>query len=162
MPIPGFWSMAFDDIAQPDFADVSIAVLPQGAPTDPDVWAECIFSIRTMPRWIVLALGVRQLLVPLIGVSRAPRDTFAVRHVKNDEALLSFDDRHLDFRVGVGVDSATRLIRVVTVVRLKGWRGRVYFAPVRLVHPVVVRAMLKRALRELTPATQRYTVHRQG
>jgi hypothetical protein len=31
------------------------------------------------------------------------------------------------------------------VVRLHGWRGRLYFAPVKLVHPSVVRGMLRRA-----------------
>ncbi|GAA1686876.1 hypothetical protein GCM10009792_03410 [Microcella alkalica] len=66
-----------------------------------------------------------------------------------DEALLSIEDRHLGFRVGVGVDARARLVRVVTAVRLKGWRGRVYFAPVRLAHPLVVDAMLARACRRL-------------
>lgn len=70
------------------------------------------------------ALALRQLLVPLIGVRAAPRDTFAVRQVDGDEALLAMDDRHLDFRCGIGVDRETRLVRVTTAVRLKGWRGR--------------------------------------
>lgn len=102
-----------------------------------------------MPRWVVAAMAIRQLLVPLMGISRAPRDVFQVVRVEGDEALLSFDDRHLDFRVGVGVDRATGLVRVVTAVRLKGWRGRLYFAPVQLAHPIVVHSMLKRTQKVL-------------
>ena len=141
---PSFWSLAFADIPAPDYADMSIGVLPDGATTDPAVWASTLFSLKTMPRWIVAAMAVRQLVVPLIGVSSAPRDVFRVVRVEGDEALLSFDDRHLDFRVGVGVDRVNGLVRVVTAVRLKGWRGRVYFAPVRFAHPIVVHSMLKR------------------
>ncbi len=146
---PQYWSLALRDIPAPDYADMSIGVLPAGATHDAAVWAENLFSLRVMPRWIVLAMGLRQLLVPLIGVRPAPRDTFAVRAVEGDEALLSFDDRHLDFRCGVGVDSEARLVRVTTTVRLKGWRGRLYFAPVRLAHPIVVHAMIRRSQKVL-------------
>lgn len=151
MPQPAFRSIAFDDLPAPDYADMSIGVLPQGATTDPEAWARSLFSVRTMPLWIKAAMGVRQLLAPLIGVPRAPRDVFHVRRVEGSEALLAFDDRHLDFRVGVGVDEKTRLVRVVTAVRLKGWRGRLYFAPVRVGHPLVVHSMLKRSQKLLGP-----------
>lgn len=146
---PEFWSLAFTDIPQPDYADMSIAVLPAGATVDPAVWARTLFSFEAMPKWIVVAMGLRQLLAPLIGIPRAPKDVFQVCRVENGEALLSFDDRHLDFRAGVGVDEARALVRVVTVVRLKGWRGRLYFAPVRIAHPLVVHAMLDRTRRVL-------------
>lgn len=68
-----------------------------------------------------------------------------------EEALIVADERHLDFRVAVGVDSRANLLRVTTVVRLHGWRGKVYFAPVRLLHGPVVQAMLRRAIRRLAP-----------
>ena len=146
---PQYWSLALADIPAPDYADMSIGVLPSGASTDAAVWARSIFSIRTLPGWVRAALIVRQALSPLIGVPRAGRDVFAVRSVVDNEALLSVDDRHLDFRVGVGVDLEARLVRVTTAVTLKGWRGRLYFAPVRLAHPIVVHSMLKRAQKVL-------------
>ena len=76
---------------------------------------------------------------------------FAVRRVEGGEALMVASDRHLDFACGVEVDAGRRLVRVTTAVRLHGWRGRLSFAPVGLVHPVVVRSMLRRAARRLTP-----------
>ncbi len=96
--------------------------------------------------------GLRQLLVPLIGVRQGDPDTaFAVRRVVGEEALVEASDRHLDFAAGIGVDAERRLVRLVTVVRLHGWRGRLYFAPVALVHPAVVRSMMRRAARRLAP-----------
>lgn len=145
MQQPAFRSLAFDDLPAPDYADVIVGVLPSGATTDPAAWAESLFSLRTMPGWVRAALAVRQTLAPLIGVPRAPLDVFRVSRVEGDEALISVDDRHLDFRCTVGVDAAARLVRVVTAVRLKGWRGRLYFLPVRVGHPFVVHSMLKRS-----------------
>ena len=155
MSSPSFWSLALVDIPAPDYADMSIGVPPVGAPTDPAVWARSLFSLRTMPGWIKLALVARQVLVPLIGVPRAPKDVFHVRRVEGDEALLSFDDSHLDFRVGVGVDVERNLVRVVTTVRFRNWRGRLYFLPVRLAHPLVVHSMLARSQRVLAPGRTR-------
>ncbi|WP_430333609.1 DUF2867 domain-containing protein [Rhodococcus sp. ACT016] len=151
MPRPAFWSLALEDIPRPDFVDVVAAPVPPGATDDPRVWAETVFAGDSSPAWIRLAFALRQLLVPLIGVPRGGRDIFAVSRVEDGEALISVDDRHLDFRAGVAVDPETRLVRVTTVVRLKGWRGRVYFAPVSVVHPVVVQSMLRRACTRLAP-----------
>ncbi|MEU5863161.1 DUF2867 domain-containing protein [Nonomuraea sp. NPDC047529] len=149
MRTPVYWSSALEDIPAPDYADMIVGVLPPRATDDPRDWAKTIFSIRSMPRWITAAMGLRQAIVPLIGIPRAPRDVFRVGRVEGDEALIAADDRHLDFRCGVGVDREARLVRVTTTVRLKGWRGRLYFWPVRLVHPIVVRAMLRSAQRRL-------------
>ena len=149
---PVFRSLVFADMPEPDYADMSIVAIPAGAPTDPDLWARTVFSAGSMPWWVQFAFTLRELLAPLIGVPRGSREVFDVRAVCGEEALLSVDDRHLDCRVGVGVDPRARHVRVVTAVRIKGWRGRVYFWPVRLAHPLIVDAMLRRARRRLTAA----------
>ena len=147
------WSLALRDIPQPDFADAAIVPLPAGATTDPRVWAEEMFRLRTMPAWVAAALAVRQAVVPLLGIRRAPQDTFTIREQVGDEVLMAADDTHLDFRCAVAVDRVARLVRVTTTVRLHGWPGRVYFAPVRLLHPVVVQAMVKTAGERLAAGT---------
>jgi hypothetical protein len=150
---PAFRSLALDEVPQPDHLDVIAVPLPPGASTDPAVWTRTIFSIDSTPVWVRLAFGLRQLLAPLIGVPRGDRRTvFAVQRVVGEEALIVTNDRHLDFACGVGVDARRHLVRMTTTVRLHGWRGRLYFAPVSLVHPVVVRSMMRRAARRLTPA----------
>lgn len=148
---PVFRSAAFDDIPEPDFADVVLVSIPATAHPiidDPAWWAKRVFSVRSMPRWIVLLLGVRQLLVRLIGVDRAPSSVFDVKAVVGEEALIAADDSHLDFRAGVAVDLGRRLLRVTTVVRFNGWRGRLYFIPVGLLHDPITRAMARRAVRD--------------
>lgn len=143
-------SLVFEDIPAPDFADVALRSFPPGSPIDPETWARAIFSVSLAPSWVRWLLGLRQMVSPLIGVRRAPSRVFDVRRVVGEEALIVADDRHLDFRVGVGVDPVARLVRVTTAVRLHGWRGRIYFAPVRLLHGPVVQAMMSRAVARIT------------
>ena len=145
--VPSFWSLALRDIPCPDFADVQVFPLPPGASDDPVWWAQAVFDIRRAPGWVRALMSVRQGLVRLIGMKPSPDDTFDVDEVCGGEALIVADERHLDFRAGVGVDRAHRLLRITTTVRLHGWRGRVYFAPVSLLHAVITRAMALRAVR---------------
>ena len=150
---PAFRSLALDEVPRPDHLDVIGVPLPEGASTDPALLTRKIFSIGSTPIWVRLAFGLRQLLVPLIGVRPGdPGTAFAVKRVVGEEALVEASDRHLDFAAGVGVDAERGLVRLTTAVRLHGWRGRLYFAPVALVHPAVVRSMMRRAARRLTPS----------
>ena len=144
-------SAALRDIPQPDFVDLAATVLPPGATTDPTRWANEIFSVGAAPLPVKVLMALRQALVPLLGIPRADRSAFTVTEVVGDEALMVGDDVHLDFRLGVGVDAARGLVRLTTVVRLKGPRGRLYFLPVRLLHSVIVHAMLRAAARRLSP-----------
>jgi hypothetical protein len=151
---PVFRSLALESIPVPDYADVIVLpVLPAGqqeCPVDPKVWAETLFSLKSMPGWVTALMGLRQAVVGLVGIHRAPAGVFAVAKVRGEEALISVDDTHLDFCCGVAYDADARLLRVTTTVRLKGWRGRLYFGPVRLLHPLVVHAMMARTIRHLT------------
>jgi hypothetical protein len=146
------WSIALRDIPCPDYADAIIAPLSAHAPLDPEVWARTLFSRGSMPAWVVGAMLLRQVVVRLVGIPPAARNVFDVRERQGDEALIASDDKHLDFRCAVSIDSGKRLVRVTTAVRLHGWRGRLYFAPVRLVHPIVVSAMIRGANRSFERA----------
>jgi hypothetical protein len=141
---PDFTSLVFVDIPRPDYADVAIMTVPEGVDGDPAKLARAVFAVASMPPPVRALFAVRQLAVRLIGVPPAPREIFAVSQVVGCEALIAADDVHLDFRAGVAVQDG--LLRVTTAVRLKGWRGRVYFAPVRLAHPIITRAMMRSAI----------------
>ena len=147
---PVFRSLALQSIPKPDYADVIVLPVPEGTSADPRVWADELFSLRSMPGWVTALMGLRQAVVGLMGIGKAPAGVFAVTEVRGEEALISADDTHLDFRCGVAYDAGARLLRVTTAVRLKGWRGRLYFAPVRLLHPLVVHAMMARTIGRLT------------
>ena len=150
---PVFISAAWRDVPRPDFIDVAVAVLPPDAPVEPTLWASEIFSVAAAPLPVKVLMSLRQVAAPVLGIPRGSQSVFQVQEVVGDEALIVEDDVHLDFRVGVGVDAHSGLVRVTTVVRLKGWRGRLYFVPVRLLHSVVVHALLRAACRRLAAGT---------
>lgn len=146
---PSFVSLALRDQPPPDWADVVIVPLPpqmDGDATSAAEWTREVFAVGSAPAPVRALMALRQLLVPLIGVAQGTTDVFAVQEVEGDEALVVSHDRHLDFRAAVGVDRENRLLRMTTAVWLHGWRGRVYFAPVSVLHDPISRAMMRRAV----------------
>lgn len=142
-------SLALRTIPTPDFADAAIVALPPSKASltdDPRWWAEQVFSVRSAPKWVVALLGVRQMLVGLIGVKRADRSVFDVTTVEGSEALIFARDSHLDFAAGVKIDLDHRFLTVTTAVRFNNWRGRLYFIPVSVLHGPVTRSMTRRAV----------------
>src|SRR4030095_7674636 len=111
---PAFRSLALDAIPRPDHVDVVAVPLPAGATTDPATWTRTIFSLASTPIWVRILFGLRQLLVPLIGVRPGdPGTAFAVQRVAGEEALVAASDRHLDFAACVGGREARPLARTV-------------------------------------------------
>lgn len=151
---PEFWSLALAEIADPDYAHVAIDVLPAHATADPAAWARNLFSVRSLPRPLSWAVAARLLLNKRLGPP-AWCEAFRVARVGGDEALVAMDARHLDLRIGVGVDEDAALVRVVTAVRFKGDGVRRWSWPVRAVLPFVVRGMIARARRALSGVTRR-------
>ncbi|GAA1736724.1 DUF2867 domain-containing protein [Microbacterium paludicola] len=144
---PGLRSLALRDRERFDYGDVILVAKPPRTSDDPREWAEAVFSIASIPPAVRVLFGVRMALAPLLGLRPAPRGVFDVREVVGDEALMAFDDDHLDFRCAVGVDPVAGVVRMTTVVRFRNWRGRLYFTPVGLLHPWIVHAMLRRCRR---------------
>ena len=139
---PPFSSLALEEIRDPDFADMTIGVLPAHATADPAAWARSLFSTRTVPAWFRL-------------FTRLTRTCFTFRQVEGNEALVAFDGRNLDFRAAVGVNEATALVHIVTSVRLKGALGRMPIAPLRIVQFAVIHSLLRRSQRRLSGVTTR-------
>jgi hypothetical protein len=88
-------------------------------------------------------MGLRQALVGLVGIERGSSESFTVLARDGAEVLLGSDAGHLDFRAVVRTESEQ--VVLTTVVQLHNLRGRAYFGLVRLVHPLIVRSMLRRA-----------------
>lgn len=146
---PHLRSLALSEGERFDYGDVILVAKPPRTTDDPREWAETLFSIQGIPPLVRVLFGVRMLLAPLLGLRPAPRGVFDVREVVGDEALMAFDDDHLDFRCAVGVDPVAGVVRMTTVVRFRNWRGRLYFVPVGFLHPSIVHAMLRRTRRLL-------------
>ena len=130
-----------------DLGDEGFAEKLAAAPVDlRELAAPASLLGRNAPVLVKALFAIRQSVVGLVGISRGSRSVFDVKSVAGNEALPVADDRHLDFRCGVGIDVERRLLRVTTVVRLTGWRGRASFAPVSVLHGPITRAMAKRAV----------------
>jgi hypothetical protein len=129
-----------------DFADAHAVPVRPGMPEDPMVWANAVFG--DPPPWVARLLALREALVGLVGIERGGRESFDPVAVEGDEVLLGSDADHLDVRTSVRREPDRAV--VTTVVALHGLRGRLYFAAVRIVHPVIVRALLDRAATTLS------------
>ncbi|MEV5594577.1 DUF2867 domain-containing protein [Streptomyces sp. NPDC052496] len=135
--VPSGARLARTAFARTDFQDAWQLPLPPGMPRDPDAWK-----------------GVLRGAFPEKG-----RATTA----DGGEILLGQDARHLDFRASILVESPAAgpdgrtaghggRVTLSTVVRTRTTGGRLYFAAVRRVHPVLARAMLRRTHRRLALA----------
>lgn len=124
-----------------DDSDVFVIERRRETPADPDVWAEAIFN--DLPPWVDALMGVRERLVGLVGIERGSPDAFAVIERDENEVLFGVDADHLDFRTAVRCEP-TRVV-MSSAVQLHHRLGRLYYAPIRRIHPFIVRAMLNRA-----------------
>lgn len=127
-----------------DHRDVQRERVPPGLILAPDAWAAEIFAVAGAPLPVRTLFALRQALVPLIGVARTADDPFTVREVCDGQALMVAAERHLTF--WCSVRTAPGALEMATAVRLNGWRGRVYWLPVGILHGPVTRAMLRRAV----------------
>jgi hypothetical protein len=138
-------SAAYQLMPQPDWAATTTVVMADGAARDPEEWAEAIFSVGATPGWVKVLFGAREVVARLLRIPPGQASMFAVREVRDGEAIIDTDDRHLRFVAGVRADD--RLLHVTTAVELKGWRGQLYFLPVRFLHDQVTRSMMVAAAR---------------
>ncbi|WP_433797084.1 DUF2867 domain-containing protein [Actinoplanes sp. CA-252034] len=132
-------------LPQPDLADAFAARIPPGATTDAQAWADAIF--RNPPPAVTALLRLRNILVAPFGIARGDRTAFDTIIRTDRELLLGTDAGHLDFRASILVDAGDDDITVTlsTHAVARNRSGRVYLALIRLFHPPVVKAMLRRA-----------------
>jgi hypothetical protein len=145
VPVPAAAALLHDSLRRPDLADAYALRVPPGTTTDPQEWADAVF--RSPPRAVVALLHLRNRLVTPLGIERGDASAFDTITHTDREVLLGTDAGHLDFRAGVLVepDADGTTVTVATLAATRSRAGRAYLAAVRLVHPLVVRAMLRHA-----------------
>lgn len=156
VPPPLDGRLAGDALERVDFVDAWQLPRHPALPAGPDPWSEAVLR---PPAFVKALMVVRQGVVGLIGIRRAKGrgpDAFPELARTEEELLLGKDEGHLDFRLAVL--TAGDAVTLTTVVTLHNRRGRLYFGVVRRLHPMIIRAMLRRAHRELclrsTPAAR--------
>ncbi|WP_329239693.1 DUF2867 domain-containing protein [Actinoallomurus sp. NBC_01490] len=139
--------VAFTLIPRPDFAATTTVSAANAADHTAERWAREIFSVPALPAWVKALFAGREVAAKLLRLPPGDPAMLAVDRVVDGEAVIDTDDRHLRFVATVRITPG--LVHVTTAVRLKGWRGKLYFAPVRLLHDTVTRAMMISALHRL-------------
>ncbi len=148
-------------LADADFHDAYEAPLVDPALSPTEIF---LIASRATPGWVDFAMSLRNRIVQLVGLkdvgsmrnanNRSAADyrvgdalgIFNVLGKSENELLLGIDDRHLDVRVSVMKAQRDGLPRYVvsTVVHAHNWLGHFYMAPVGRIHPIVVKAMMRR------------------
>ncbi len=149
-------------LADADFYDAYEAPLNDRALSPTEIFLR---ASRATPQWVGVAMTLRNQIVRRLGLKDVgtmreyggkSADTYRVGdrlgifHIfgkTENELLLGIDDRHLDVRVSLMKSEQNSLSRYVvsTVVHMHNRLGRIYMAPVGRIHPLVVRAMMRRA-----------------
>jgi hypothetical protein len=150
-------------LAGADFHDAYAAPLRDGALTPTEIFLK---TIRATPPWVSRLMAIRNAIVRQLGLkdvgamqdaANKPAEAyrvgdrlgiFTVFATGETELVLGIDDSHLDVRVSVSKRANDRPMRYVvsTVVTVHNWLGRAYMAPVGRIHPLVVRALMRRTI----------------
>lgn len=138
-------SLALRDIPIPDYCDV--VVVPTGGveETDPRVWAEAIFSHENTPLSSRGLRALRDEAIRLFDMVPPPEKEFVADEVLGSEALIIDDDEKLTIRIGVALLPGGDLLQVTTAVKYRSVRGRLAFAPRRLMHAAALNTLARRA-----------------
>lgn len=145
------------------YADAYRARLPAGSFPDVDSIARRI--VESPPWWVQTLMMIRDRIVAVIGLKAVDWDTvgresitfepgssvrgFRVFERTDNEIVLGGDDSHLDFRVSIlrQTEGGDSWAVVSTVVRFNNFLGGVYFVLIKPAHRIIVRAMIRRAIR---------------
>lgn len=133
-----------------DFVDAWRTPLMPDDTDDPAWWAERAFAAGV---WVQAAMKIRDAVVRPFGI-RTSDDafgTFPLLRSTPRAVVLGVDDKHLRFRVEVACED--KAVTATTAVMLLNGFGRVYWLPVRIAHPLVVRNCLARVLLPHAPGT---------
>jgi len=142
-------TLAFKAMPAPDWAETTTITIPPVPTHTSEEWARAVFDVRNVPAPVLAMFWLRERVVGLLGIAQGRPDTFAVDKVADGEALIEADEKHLRFVASVQADHDAGLLHVVTAVELKNRAGRIYFAPVQLLHGVITRAMMTSARKRL-------------
>lgn len=127
-----------------DAADAwQTAILP-GEAVDAPSWNETLAT--TEPRWVTPLLAIRDRIVRIAGLHQAREDgvsqRFPILASTEQEVITGDDDTHLSFRVSTRRSEHQTMV-ITTTVTIHNRLGRLYWAVVRFVHPLVVRSSLR-------------------
>ncbi len=146
-----------------DYTDSYQGVSTNAVSLDPVIVAKAFFSSE--PEWISWLFSLRNRLVAVVGLKTGGNagnrqqllakfqgrpgerlGLFEVFDSTGNELVLGENDKHLDFRVSLFIDSPNETqqrLTISTVVAFHNWLGRLYFLAVKPFHKHIVQSMLR-------------------
>lgn len=131
----------------------------------------------SIPRWARFLMKTRDILVKPFGIktgivpeqNEVNKDInydigdraifFTVIEKSSFEIIMAEDDKHLYFRTSVFVENAkeAHIVRIylVTLVQFHNKAGRIYFAPVKPIHKLLIKSLLKKFGRTVNSANNK-------
>lgn len=122
-------------------------------------------AIGYFPAWVRLLLRIRDVAAAGLGLkttkyyqngSVATIGMFPIINQSDDQIVLGFDDRHLDFRIVIDVvrlgDDRQR-VSAATLVYRKVLLGRIYIALITPFHKLIVASMLANLAKQAPQST---------
>ena len=138
-------SLALRDIPIPDYCDVVMVPTAGVDEPDPRAWADAIFSHENTPLSTRGARALRDEAIRLFDMVPPPQKEFVADEVVGAEALIVDDDDKMSVRIGVALLPGGELLQITTAVKFRSVRGRLAFAPRRLMHAAAVNTLARRA-----------------
>jgi len=129
------------------------------------------------PKWADFLMSIRDKIVGLFGLKTASTiseeernhvvlkfeegeqlNIFKLYSKSESELIMGDDDKHLNFRVSLlldstDVDSKKKKILITTVVTYRNWLGKIYFIPVKPFHTLIVKETMKRMIHKIESDT---------
>nr|WP_296775055.1 DUF2867 domain-containing protein [Rhodococcus sp. (in: high G+C Gram-positive bacteria)] len=142
-------SAAFDVLPTPDWAATTTISIPRDSSADPAEWARAVFDGSNAPVVVKALFVLREVAAKILRIPPGDPSMLAFDRIVGGEAVIDTDDKHLHFAATVKPEPAAGLLHVVTAVKFKGLIGRLYFAPVSILHDPITRSMMKSAARRM-------------
>lgn len=139
-------------LLQADWSDRYAVISPEQAM--PAIRAAQL-ALGQSPAWVRFVLDLRNRLVAPFGLKAAEMKlghagsvgAFPIVSERDEQVVLGFDDRHLDFRIVIDVTSAGAAgsrVSVTTLVDRHNAFGRLYILAVTPFHRLIVKTTLRR------------------
>ena len=125
----------------------------------------------SLPNWAQILLSLRNKIVSAFGLKVAgdankieersnlnykkgdQLGSLKVFDVNSNELVFGMDDKHLDFRGSLLLEQTKvnnqKKVTICTVVLYNNWFGRFYFFLIKPMHKVIMKVMLKGAIKKL-------------
>jgi hypothetical protein len=140
-------SMILKDFGTVDYCDSYRIIKSTG-----DSAEQIAARLFNLPEWVTGLMILRHWIVKPFGLKTEkeakPDKIFPVIVQNENEIIMGINDRHLNFRVSVLLNSEKSYIYATTLVHYNNGWGKVYFLLIRPFHKIIVRSVMKRLLKD--------------